>query len=75
MEAPTLTATEKVRIDAVALAIRYYADCAKQRMFLPKRDDVDLNVEITPSVGELLETAETITGFIKFGNLRITEDA
>ncbi len=63
----TRTPEEVNRVDALALAIRYYSDCAKQRMILPKRDDADLNIELRPTMEELISAARIMEQFITYG--------
>lgn len=69
MTEPELQRDVLCRVHAVNLAISYYKHCAKQPLFLPKRDDVDMVVEISPNLLELLTTADEIFDYLADGLL------
>lgn len=69
-----LPADPLARVHAVNLAISYYQHLAKTPLFLPRRDDVDMAVEVMPEVGELLETADQIFDYIADGTVPPTSD-
>ena len=58
---------EIMRMDSVALAIRFHADVQKTPFFAPKRDDLVVNDASFPTTAELLETADAIDEFIRLG--------
>lgn len=64
-----LTNRELRRVHAVNMAITYYDRLAKTRLLLPKREDVDMGIEIKPDLDELLTTADAFLGYIHDGSI------